>query len=159
MMYLKSDGSHQTIMIMCGCIWFSFIITLHIMWHLCFLAKVSHATRILFATLDTMYKYNMIWPFKVTLVWVFFFFFFKQNLCFCFKKTWSFEFCIFFFSVCVHSILLSRSSCSSIVPCSPCSLYVSFLSVSDKVFWLSMPFDHRVKGGEIWDLNAIPQGK
>ena len=53
-MYLKSNGPHQTVMIVCECIWFSYIITLHIMWHLCFLAKVSHTTRILFATLDTI---------------------------------------------------------------------------------------------------------
>ena len=52
MMYLKGDCSHQTVMIVCGCIWFSYITTLHIMRHLCSFAKVSHTTRILFTTLD-----------------------------------------------------------------------------------------------------------
>ena len=35
------------------------------------------------------------------------------------------------------------------VPCSPYSLYFSFLSVLGKVFWLFMPFDNRVKKGKI----------
>ena len=39
-------------------------------------------------------------------------------------------------------------SCRSMVPCSPRSLYVSFLSVSCHVFWLLMPCDNRVKTGE-----------
>ena len=34
------------------------------------------------------------------------------------------------------------------VPCSPHSLYISFLSISSKVFWLFTPFDNRVKKGE-----------
>ena len=54
MMYLKGVGPYQTVMIVCGCIWFSYIITLHMMRHLCFLAKVSHTTRIFFATIDTI---------------------------------------------------------------------------------------------------------
>ena len=59
-------------------------------------------------------------------------------------------FCIFFIPfVSIASCFLYRS----MVPCSLCSLYVSFLSISDQVFWLSMPFDNRVKRGEkleIW---------
>ena len=39
MIYLKGDGSHQTVMILCGCIWLSYIITLHPMRHLFFLQK------------------------------------------------------------------------------------------------------------------------
>ena len=39
-------------------------------------------------------------------------------------------------------------SCRSMVPCSPRSLYISFLSVSSQVFWPFMPFDNRVKKGE-----------
>ena len=39
------------------------------------------------------------------------------------------------------------------VSCSPCSLYVNFLSVSDQVFWLSMPFDNHVKKGEKFDID------
>ena len=54
MIYLRSDGPYQTIMIVCGFIWFSYIITFHMMRHLYFLAKVSHTTRILFATLYTI---------------------------------------------------------------------------------------------------------
>ena len=54
---------------------------------LCFLAKVSHTTCILFATLDTMYRYNVIWLFKVTLVLMWVFFKKKKQLCFCFKKS------------------------------------------------------------------------
>ena len=53
-MYFEGDGPHQTIMIVCGCIQSSYIITLHIMIYLCSLAKVSHIELILFATLDTM---------------------------------------------------------------------------------------------------------
>ena len=54
MMYLKGNDPHQTVMILCGCFLFSYIITLHIMKHLCFLAKVSHTTRIFLVTLDTI---------------------------------------------------------------------------------------------------------
>ena len=39
-------------------------------------------------------------------------------------------------------------SCRSMVPRSPRSLYISFLSVSGQVFWPFMPFDNRVKKGE-----------
>ena len=68
--------------------------------------------------------------------------------------------CISFFSLCVHSIWFSCFSCRSMVPCSSRSFYVSFQSVFGQVFWLFMSFDNCVKkGGEIWDLNAIPQGK
>jgi len=53
MMYLKSDGFHQTVIIMCGCSWFSYIIIF--LWSdTCFLAKVSHTTCVLFVTLDTI---------------------------------------------------------------------------------------------------------
>ena len=52
-MYLKGDGPHQIVMIVRGCIWFSYITTLHKMRHLCPIAMISHTTRILFATLDT----------------------------------------------------------------------------------------------------------
>ena len=55
-------------------------------------------------------------------------------------------FCIFF--LCVHSIFFFSFSCRSMVPCSPYSLYFSFLSVLGQVFWLFMPFDNRVKKGE-----------
>ena len=54
MIYLKGDGPHQTVMILYGCNSSSYIITLHIMNYLCFLAKVSHTTDVLFATLDTI---------------------------------------------------------------------------------------------------------
>ena len=69
-------------------------------------------------------------------------------------------FAFFFNSICVHSILFSCFSCRSMVPCSPRSLYVSFLSIFGQVFlafyalWQSCQ-----KGGEIWDLNVIPQGE
>ena len=53
-MYLKGDGPYQTVMIVCGCIWFSYIITLHIMRLFYFIAQVSHTTHILFVTLDTI---------------------------------------------------------------------------------------------------------
>ena len=53
-MYLKGDSLHQIVMIVCGCNWSSYIITLHIMDYLCFLAKVSHRTRVLFAIFDTI---------------------------------------------------------------------------------------------------------
>ena len=39
MMYLEGDSLHQTVMIVCECIWSSYIITLHIMIYLCSLAK------------------------------------------------------------------------------------------------------------------------
>ena len=42
-------------------------------------------------------------------------------------------------------------SCRSMVPCSPCSLFVSFLSISCQVFWLFIPFDNRVKKGDKFD--------
>ena len=54
MMYLEGDGSHQTIMILCECIWSSYIITFHIMIYLYSLAKGSHTTCIFFATFDTI---------------------------------------------------------------------------------------------------------
>ena len=54
MMYFENDSPHQTVMIVCECIWSSYIITLHIMIYLCSLAKVSHKTHIRFATLDTI---------------------------------------------------------------------------------------------------------
>ena len=115
---------------------------------LCFLAKVSHTTCILFATLDTMYRYNVIWLFKVTLVLMWVFFKKKKQLCFCFKKSFIVLSFAFFSFVHVHSILLSCSSCMSMVPRSPCSLYVSFLvCLRSSFFWFSMPFDNRVKKG------------
>ena len=40
-----------------------------------------------------------------------------------------------FYSLCVHSILFSCFSCRSMVPCSPCFLYVSFLSISGHFFF------------------------
>ena len=53
-MYLEGDSLHQTIMIM----YEYFLIFLYhycyMMRHLCFLAKVSHTIRILFATFDTI---------------------------------------------------------------------------------------------------------
>ena len=83
-------------MIVCRCIWFSYIITFHIMRHLCFLAKVLHTTRILFAILDTMSRYNVIWPFKVTHVLVSIFFF-KNKICvFAFKRLGVLSFAFFF---------------------------------------------------------------
>ena len=104
---------------------------------LCFLAKVSHTTCILFATLDTMYRYNVIWLFKVTLVLMWVFFLKKKQLCFCFKKSFIvLSFAFFFSFVHVHSILLSCSSCMSMVPRSPCSLYVSFLVCLRSSFFL-----------------------
>ena len=56
--------------------------------------------------------------------------------------------CFAFFFLCVHSILFFFFFCRSIVPCSPCSLYICFLSVSGQVFWPFMPFDNHVKKGE-----------
>ena len=62
MMYLKGDGPHQTIMIVCGCIWFSYIITLHIMRDFYFLQKfhTQHVYSLLLLIL--LYKYYVIWP-------------------------------------------------------------------------------------------------
>ena len=58
-----------------------------------------------------------------------------------------------FYSLCVHSILFSCFSCRSMVPCSPCFLYVSFLSISGQIFfWLSMPFNNRDKKGEKFEF-------
>ena len=54
MMYLEGDGPHQTVMIVCGCNWSSCIITLHMMIYSCFLAKVSHTTRVFFAIPNTI---------------------------------------------------------------------------------------------------------
>ena len=152
---LKGDGPYQTVMIVCGCIWFSYIITLHIMRLLCFLAKVSHTTHTVFATLDTIYRYNVIWPFKVTLVLVWVLFKkIKIKIVFCFKKSKNFEFCIFFYSLYVRSILLSCSSHRSMVPYSPYSLYlvVMFFLWVYGSFWLSMLFDNRVKKGEKFEF-------
>ena len=47
------------------CVWMYLILLyhyLHMMRHLCFLAKVSHTTCILFTTFDILYRYNVIWP-------------------------------------------------------------------------------------------------
>ena len=56
----------------------------------------------------------------------------------------SFSCFAFFYSLCVHGILLSCFSCSlfSLFP------LCQFLSVSGQVFWLSMPFNNCVKNGE-----------
>ena len=53
-MYLKDDSLHQTIMIVCECTRSSYIITFHIMMLLLSCNKVSHTTRIIFATFDTI---------------------------------------------------------------------------------------------------------
>ena len=54
MMYLKGDGPHQTVMIVCECIWSSYIFTFHTMIYLYSLVKGSHTTHIIFATFDTI---------------------------------------------------------------------------------------------------------
>ena len=116
---------------------------------LCFLAKVSHTTCILFATLDTMYRYNVIWLFKVTLVLMWVFFLKKKQLCFCFKKSFIVLSFAFFFPLCMsiasccHVLLVCLWFLVLLVP----SMLV-FWSVSGQVFfWFSMPFDNRVKKG------------
>ena len=108
---------------------------------LCFLAKFSHKKCILFATLDTLYRYNVIWLFKVTLVlvWVFKK---KKKLCFCFKKSFgvlSFAFFFSFVSIasCCHVLLVGLWF---LVP----SMLVFCLSPV-KYFSFSMPFDNYVK--------------
>ena len=53
MMYLEGDSPHQTVMIMCECIWFSHIKNCHNMRDLCTLAMFSHTTHKFFATFDT----------------------------------------------------------------------------------------------------------
>ena len=53
MMYLEGDSPHQTVMIMCECIWFSHIKNCHNMRDLCTLAIFSHTTHKFFATFDT----------------------------------------------------------------------------------------------------------
>ena len=59
----------------------------------------------------------------------------------------SFFFVLHFFSFVSNASCFSFS-CWSMVPCSPRSLYISFLFISGHVFWLFMPFDNRVKKGE-----------
>ena len=63
MMYLKGDDPYQTVMIVCECSWFSYIIIVK-WWD-------TYA-------LDTMYGYNVIWPSKVTLVQSEYIFFLKK---------------------------------------------------------------------------------
>ena len=55
--------------------------------------------------------------------------------------------CFAFFSF-VSIVSCFSFSCKSMVPCSPHSFYICFLSVSDQVFWPFMPFDNHVKKGE-----------
>ena len=70
--------------------------------------------------------------------------------------------CIIFHMFCIFliifvSIASSFSfSCRSMVPCSPCSLYVSFLFVSVMSFGFLCHLTIVSKGGEIWELNVIP---
>ena len=59
-----------------------------------------------------------------------------------------FFFVLHFFSFVSIASFFFFFSCRSMVPCSPYSLYFSFLSVLGQVFWLFMPFDNRVKKGE-----------
>ena len=58
-----------------------------------------------------------------------------------------FSFVLLFFFPFVSIASCFSFSCRSIVPCSPYSLYVSFLFVSCQVFWSFMPFHNRVKKG------------
>ena len=93
---------------------------------LCFLAKVSHTTCILFATLDTMYRYNVVWLFKVTLVlmWVFKK---KKNCVFALKiGVLSFPFFFPFVSIasCCHVLFLGLWFLVILVP----SMSVFYLS-------------------------------
>ena len=60
-------------------------------------------------------------------------------------------FCFAFFSF-VSIASCFSFSCRSIVPFSPRSLYISFLSVSGQVFWPFMPFDNHVKNGENFEI-------
>ena len=55
--------------------------------------------------------------------------------------------CFAFFSI-VSIASCFSFSCRSIVPCSPHSLYINFLSVSSQVFWPFIPFDNHVKKGD-----------
>ena len=66
-----------------------------------------------------------------------------------------FHFCCPF---CVHSILFSCFSYWSMVPCSSCSLCVSFCLSMVKFFDFLCHLTIVSKRGEIWDLNVIPQG-
>ena len=65
-------------------------------------------------------------------------------------------FCFFFF-LCVHSILFSFSY-RSMVPYSPRSLYVSFLSVSYQVFWPFMPLTIMSKRGRNLRIECLSSG-
>ena len=67
-----------------------------------------------------------------------------------------FHFCCPFY---VHSILFSCFSYWSMVPCSPCSLCVSFLFVYGQVFLLSMPFDNCVKKGRNLRFECYSSGE
>ena len=48
-----------------------------------------------------------------------------------------------FFPGPLPTVLLFSFSCRPMVPCSPRSLYVCFLSVSGQAFWLFMPFESK----------------
>ena len=52
-MYLEGDSPHQVVMIVCECIFFSHILNLHNMRHLCTFAIFSHTTRKFFTTFNT----------------------------------------------------------------------------------------------------------
>ena len=52
-MYLEGDSPHQAVMIVCECIWFSYISNCHNMRHLYTLAMFSHITRKFFVIFDT----------------------------------------------------------------------------------------------------------
>ena len=52
-MYLENDSPHQAVMIVCECKWFSLVLNLHNMRHLCTLSMFSPTTQKLFATFDT----------------------------------------------------------------------------------------------------------
>jgi len=62
MMYLKGNVPHQTVMIVCKCSWFSYII-IFIWWDTyAFLQKfhIQYAKSLLLLIL--LYRYNVIWP-------------------------------------------------------------------------------------------------
>ena len=106
-MYFKSNSPHQTVMIMCEFLWFSCIIIFA--WQ----DTYAYSQKFYIQHAILCYSwYNVIWPFKVTLVlvWVFFFFFLIQNFFFLllnYFETLSFSFtCLTLFNLAWFVILI-----------------------------------------------------
>ena len=132
-MYFEGDSLHQTVMIVCECIWSSYIITFHIMMYLCSLAKVSHTTHILFATIVhiqcdlaiTRNTYgsicslnypnlfwNKIWLDIFSVFWSRNAFHLELKMCFL-CLTWSLNACFDGYHVCIHLVLFLLLKISS----------------------------------------------